>query len=233
MGNSVVRQTVFRESWWAEECRRDSAGDVKTIDQPPRQQREHRAVEKESSNGGRDDLDTTLEDGGRDAAVGHQMVGSYYTTLYNAPGDVWCLFKDDVVYNYVNADGTRYVAAGWTKIRELFKNVATSETGNEEDDDGDCRSLVVQSVETVRCPSGQLLIMASTERFGQSFVVESTAPDPFAMVASVVIAKRAVCTEPQTPQTPLQSPPPPPARVDDQDDHDDQWHDMTIYTFYN
>jgi len=229
MGNSVVRQTLFRGSWWAEECRRDATEDIKTIDQLPKERREHRAVEKKSSDGGGYGLDTTLGDD----AVGHQPVGSYYTTWYNSPGKVWQYFTYDAVYNYVSADGTRYLAVGRNQIRELFKNVAAPETGNDDDGDGDCRSLVVQFVETVRCPSGHLLRTATTETFGQSFVVEFTVSGWFAVIASVVIAKHAVCTVSQTTQTPPQSLPPPLLRVDDQDDQDNQWHDMTIHTFYN
>ncbi len=64
------------------------------------------------------------------------------------------------VYSLVDVDGTRYVATGRTQIRKLFDNLAAPEIGNDEDDNGDFRSLVVQSVVTivtpvtVRCPSG-------------------------------------------------------------------------------
>jgi len=54
----------------------------------------------------------------------------------------------------MDVDCTRYVATGLTQIRELFDNEAAPETGNLKDDDGDCRSLVVQSVVTVRLAVG-------------------------------------------------------------------------------
>jgi len=218
MGNSVVRQTLFRGSWWADKCRRDATEDIKTIDQPPKERRERRAVKKKSSDGGDYGLDTILEDD----AVGHQIVGSYYTTFYNSPREVWRYFTYDSVYNYVSADGTRYLAVGRNQIQELFKNVTAPETGNDDDGDGDYRSLIVQFIETVRCPSGKLLIMVTTENFSQSFVVEFHALGWFAVVASVVIAKRSVCTESQTTQTLPQLLPLPPARVDNQIDQDDQ-----------
>jgi len=46
---------------------------------PPEERREHRAVGKESSSCGGDDLDTSVVHGGRDDAV-----GSYFTEWYNA-----------------------------------------------------------------------------------------------------------------------------------------------------
>ncbi|KAF0772415.1 hypothetical protein FWK35_00006658 [Aphis craccivora] len=144
MGNSVVRQTIFRGSRWTNDWRRDG-GDivqVETIAEPPEERREHGAAgKKNSSDDGRETLDI---------------------------------------------DGTKHVATGRTEIRELFNDVAAPETGNREDDDGECRSLVVRSIVTVWRPSGQLLVVATKEWFTQTFVVEYKAPDPdVARVASV------------------------------------------------
>ncbi|CAH1708476.1 unnamed protein product [Aphis gossypii] len=162
MGNSLIRQTVFRGSWWAKKCRRDD----------------------------REIVDMTVVDGGCDDAVGHQVVGNFYTEWYNAPEKVWRHFSEDAEFTFVDVDGTKYVASGRRQLQELFDNVAAPETGNH--DDGDCRTLVVQSVVTVRCPrSGQLLVVATTGMFTQSFVVMYTAPDPFIIVGSVVVMKRA------------------------------------------
>ncbi|KAF0771169.1 NTF2 domain-containing protein [Aphis craccivora] len=132
MGNSVVRQTVFRGSWWTKECRRDGGEVVKveTIAQPPEERHEQCSMAR-----------------GTWPRDGH-------------------------------------------KFGSCLTNVAAPETANHEDDDGDCRSLVVQSVVTVRCPSGQLLVLATTEMCTRSFVVEYTAPGSFAAVASVVMVKR-------------------------------------------
>jgi len=142
MGNSVVRRTVFRGSWWAKECRRDGREvvDVENIVQPPKERRERRAVEEVCSDGGCDGLiDMTVVDGGCDDAVGHQLVGSYYAEWFNAPEHVWRYFSEDaMMYSLVDVDGTRYVASGRRQLRELFVNVAAPETVNHEDDDGDC-----------------------------------------------------------------------------------------------
>ncbi|CAH1711454.1 unnamed protein product [Aphis gossypii] len=106
----------------------------------------------------------------------------------------------------LDMDGKRYVATGLSEIRKLFDEVAAPETGTIEDDDGDCRSLFVQSIVTVRCPTGQLLIVATTEWFTQTFIVEYTTPDPavagvasVAVVTSVMTVKR-VGVYPQTPR---------------------------------
>jgi len=114
MGNSVVGQTVFRGSWWTKEGRRYGGDvvDVGTIVQPPEERRERRAVGKQSSNGGGDGLGTTVVDDGRDNAVGHQLVGRYYTEWYNVPEDVWRYYSEDAVYSLVEVDGARYVAHG-------------------------------------------------------------------------------------------------------------------------
>jgi len=47
-------------------------------------------VGKENSSGGGDSLQDTsvVMDGGRDDAVGHQVVGRYFTDWYNAPQNV-------------------------------------------------------------------------------------------------------------------------------------------------
>jgi len=132
MGNSVVRQTVFRGSWWTKECRRAGGDfvDFETIVQPPEERCERRAVEEECSNCGGDGLGTTVVDGGRDDAVGHQMVGRYYTEWYNTPKDVWRYYSEDAVHRLADVDGTRYVVMGQIQIRELFDNVSAPETGN-------------------------------------------------------------------------------------------------------
>ncbi|KAF0766334.1 NTF2 domain-containing protein [Aphis craccivora] len=113
--------------------------------------------------------------------------------------DVWRYYTEDAVYSVI--DGTRYEAKGQTQIRELFDNLEAPETRNEKNDDGgDCRSVIVQSVVTARCPSGQLLVVATTEMFTQSFVVEYIAPGSFAVMASVVMVKRDGA-DPHTPNT--------------------------------
>ncbi|KAF0750801.1 adenosine kinase-like [Aphis craccivora] len=212
MGNSVMRQTVFRASWWTKDCRRDGRDNVQveTISQPLEERREHRAVGTDNLSCGGDGLQDTsvVMNGGREDAVGHQLVGRYFTDWYNAPQNVWRYYTEDAVCS-LDVDGTRYVATGRTEIRKLFNDVAAPETGNHEDDDDECRTLVVQSIVTVRCPSGQLLVVATTEWFTQTFVVEYTAPHPavagvasVAVVASVVTLKR-VGAYLQTPETPI------------------------------
>jgi len=199
MGNAVIRQTVFRGSWWKKNCSRDG-GDivqVETIAQPLEERREHRAFGNEnSSGGGGDGLGTSVVDSGLDDAVGHQLVGSYLTDWYNSPQNVWRYYTEDAVCS-LDLDGKRYAATGQTEIRKLFNDVAAPETDTNEEDDGDCRSLVVKSIVTVRCPSGQLLVVATTEWFTQTFIVEYTAPDPavsgvvsVAVITSVMTVKR-------------------------------------------
>ncbi|KAF0768859.1 adenosine kinase-like [Aphis craccivora] len=205
MGNAVVRQTVFRRSWWTtKDCRRDG-GDVvqvQTIAESLVEGREHRAAGMNSSGHGLQDTSIVMDDG-RDDAVGHQLVGGYLTDWYDAPENVWRYYTEDGSCS-LDIDGTRRVATGWTEIRKLFDDVAAPETGNPGGDDGECRSLVVQSIVTVRCPSGELLVVATTEWFTQTLVVEYTAPDPavagvasVAVVASAVTVKRAGI-DPQT-----------------------------------
>ncbi|CAH1726310.1 unnamed protein product [Aphis gossypii] len=69
---------------------------------------------------------------------------------------------------------------------------------------------------TVRCPSGELLVVATTEWFTQTFIVEYTAPDPaMSGVASVAVITSAMTVKrvgvyPQTSARTPQSPPPPP-----------------------
>jgi len=143
---------VFRGSWWTkQECRRD----VGTIAQLPEERPEHRAVKKECSNGGGNGLDTTVVHGGRDDAVGHHPVGSYYTVWYNNPEDVWRYYTEDAVYSVVEIDGTGYEATVQTQIRELIDDVAAPKTKNDKSYDGDCRSVIVQSVVTVRTAVGR------------------------------------------------------------------------------
>ncbi|KAF0773663.1 adenosine kinase-like [Aphis craccivora] len=152
------------------------------------ERRERRAVGKDNSSGGGggDGLQDTS------AVIGHQLVGRYFTDWYNALQNVWRYYTEDAVCS-LDVDGTKYVATGRTEIRELFNDLTAPETGNHEDDDGECRSLVVQSIVTVRCPSGKLLVVATTDRFTQTFVVEYTAPDlALAGVASVVVVASVV-----------------------------------------
>ncbi|KAF0749757.1 NTF2 domain-containing protein [Aphis craccivora] len=184
-----------------------------------------RREEECSSGGGGDGRETLVVHGGLDDAAGYQLVGGYLTDWYNAPENVWRYYTEDGVCSL----DMRHVATGRTEIRELFNDVTVPETGNHEGDDSECRSLVViQSIVTVRCPSGQLLVVATTEWFTQSFVVEYKAPDPavagvvsVAVVASVVTVKRVGAysqTPAETPLSPsrraqtknLQSPPWPP-----------------------
>ncbi|KAF0754473.1 adenosine kinase-like [Aphis craccivora] len=207
MGNSVVRQTVFRSSWWTKDCRRDVQ--VEAIAEPLEERRERGAVGKNSIGGG-DGRETLVVHRGLDDAVGHQLVGAYLTEWYNAPENVWSYYTEDGVCS-LDIDGTRRVATGWTEIRQLFDDVAAPETGHHEGDDGECRSLVVKSIiVTVRCPSGKLLVVATTECFTQHFVVEYKAPDAVvAGVASVaviasVVTVNGVGAYPQTPaETPI------------------------------
>jgi len=205
MGNTVMRQTVFRASWWTKDCPRDVQ--VEAIAEPLEERHEHEAVGKKSSSGGGDGREMLVVDRGLDDAVGHQLVGGYLTDWYNAPENVWRYYTEDGVCS-LDIDGTRHVATGWTEIRDLFNDVAAPVTGNHEGDDGECRSLVVQSIVTVRCPSGQLLVVATTEWFTQTFVVEYKASDPAvagiasaAVVASAVTVKR-VGAYSQTPAEP-------------------------------
>ncbi|KAF0773894.1 adenosine kinase-like [Aphis craccivora] len=156
MGNSVVRQTVFRGSCWTKQGYRRYGADIIDVEtaQPPEERRKHRAVEEEYK-----PLDTTVADAGREHAVGHQLVGSYYTVWYNNPEDVCRYYTEDAVYSVI--DGTRYEAKGQTQIRELFDNLEEPETRNEKNDDGgDCRSVIVQLEVMERCPSSQLLVVA-------------------------------------------------------------------------
>ncbi|KAF0772808.1 adenosine kinase-like, partial [Aphis craccivora] len=181
---------------------------VETIAEPLEERREHGAVGKKNSSGGGDGRETSVVDGGLDDAVGHQLVGGYLTDWCNAPENVWRYYTEDRVCS-PDIDGTRRVATGWTEIRKLFNDVAAPETGNREGDDGECRSLVVQSIVTVRCPSGQLLVVATTELFTQNRIVEYNAPDPavtggvasVAVIVSVVTLK-GVGAYPKTPDTP-------------------------------
>lgn len=195
MGNAVMRQTFFGGSWWTRN-RCPDAGDIavqdETIAQPLEERPERRAIAGNViSSGGDDGLGTSVVDRGLDEAVGRQLVGTYLTDWYNSPQNVWRHYTEDAVCN-LDFEGKRYVATGQTEIRKLFDDVAAPETGTDEDDDGgDCRSLVVQSIVTVRCPSGQLLIVATTEWFTQTFVVEYTAPDP-AVAGTACVA--VICT---------------------------------------
>ncbi|CAH1737860.1 unnamed protein product [Aphis gossypii] len=214
MGNTIMRQTVFRKSWWTNGCGGDivpalsSTVEVQTDPPPLEERREHRAFVKElNSSGGGDGLGS-VEDYELDNAAGHQLVGSFLTKWYNEPHDVWRFYVENAICT-LDMDGKRYVATGISEIRKLFDEVAAPETGTIEDDDGDCRSLFVQSIVTVRCPSGQLLIVASTERFTQTFIVEYTTPDPavagvasMAVVTSVMTVKRVGVYPQDMPRTP-------------------------------
>ncbi|XP_025205781.1 adenosine kinase-like [Melanaphis sacchari] len=70
-----------------------------------------------------------LYSNGHDAiAVGHEVVGRYYTTLYNNQENVWELYSENAQYLQTNGDGSRTVATGRPELRELFKAVGASGT---------------------------------------------------------------------------------------------------------
>ncbi|KAF0757795.1 hypothetical protein FWK35_00021311 [Aphis craccivora] len=98
------------------------------------------------------------------------------------------------------------MATGWSEIRQMFEDVAAPETGHHEGDDGECRSLVVKSIVTVRCPSGKLLVVATTESFTQNFVVEYKAPDPAVAGVAAVAVIASVMAVKGDPQTPAETP---------------------------
>ncbi|KAF0749755.1 adenosine kinase-like [Aphis craccivora] len=179
-----------------------------------------------------DGRETLVVDGGLDDAAGHQLVVGYLTDWYNAPENVWRYYTEDGVCS-LDIDGTKYVATGRTEIRELFNDAAAPETGNHEGGDGGSGKKMFAPWRHwaliqpwVRCPSGQLLVVATTEWFTQTFVVEYctvAGVASVAVIASVVTVKQ-VGACPQTPaETPSrraqtktpQSPPPPTGRVED------------------
>lgn len=113
-----------------------------------------------------------------DTIVGHELVRQYYTVLYNAPEHLWRFYAERAHYCHVNANGLRVLVTGRPQVRGFLET--TVEKGHSR------RLVVIESVNTLRCAPDQLLVMATSEHFVQSFVVEFKAPSRFSVVASIV-----------------------------------------------
>jgi len=143
--------------------------------QHARRANQHEDRAAEAPNIGRPDA-TAYSD--HDAIVGHELIWQYYTMLYNAPEHLWRFYSECAQYCHVNTNGLRIVVTGLPQIRGLLES--TAESGH------NGRMVVVESVNTVRCAPDQLLVMVTSEKFVQSFVVQIKTPRTFTVVASIV-----------------------------------------------
>jgi len=113
-----------------------------------------------------------------DTIVGHELVRQYYTVLYNAPEHLWRFYAERAHYCHVDVNGLMAVVTGRPQLRGFLET--TVEKGHSR------RLVVIKSVNTIRCATDQLLVMATSEHFVQSFVVEFKVPSRFSVVASIV-----------------------------------------------
>jgi len=93
-------------------------------------------------------------------------------TMHLSPEHLWWFYAERAQYCHVNTNGLRIVVTGLSQVRGLLESTAES---------GHNRWLVVEeSVNTVRWAPYQLLVIATSEQFFQSFVVQIKAPVPAA-----------------------------------------------------
>lgn len=130
------------------------------------------------------------------AAVAFELVRQYYTVQTQAPEHLWRFYGECAQYVYVAEDGATTVAADRPALGYLIADTATAK-------------VEVQSVNVAQCSEDRLLVVAMTDRFAQSFVIESVGsrmllaasivrhfPGPRAeAVAEVVMASASTSTD--------------------------------------
>lgn len=99
MGNSIVRLTVFRGSWWKSKTYRYAGDFEETIVEPPDEWRERWADEKEKTEAAKVSGPRRAKDKcWNGPAVGLEVVSPYYTVWYNAPEHVWRFYAENTNY---------------------------------------------------------------------------------------------------------------------------------------